>query len=137
MKPRKFTVTYEHDGEWWVASVRGVRGCHTQGRSIEQARNRIRDALSLYIGELTAEKAQFVDDVRPSPAARRAIEVFQRADRLEQQAKEARTRAAMELVSTYSRRDVGELLHLSHQRIQQLVSAASAGGKRGSRRKVA
>ena len=44
-----YTVTYEHDEDgWWVADVPEVPGCHTQGRTIEQARERILDALSLY-----------------------------------------------------------------------------------------
>lgn len=46
---KTYTVVYERDEEdWWVAEVPEVPGCHTQGRTIEQARDRILDALSLY-----------------------------------------------------------------------------------------
>jgi len=135
VKAKKYTVTYEHDGDWWVASVSRVKGCHTQGRSIAQARNRIRDALILFIGESAAETAELVDDVRGGIEVERALKAFRKADQLEQQAKEARAMAARDLVSMFSRRDAGELLHLSHQRIQQLVAVA-ASTKKGSRRKA-
>ena len=46
---KTYTVVYERDEEdWWVAEVPEVPGCHTQGRIIEQARERILDALSLH-----------------------------------------------------------------------------------------
>jgi predicted RNase H-like HicB family nuclease len=51
---KTYTVIYERDEEgWWVAEVPEVPGCHTQGRTIEQARERILDALSLYVDETT------------------------------------------------------------------------------------
>src|ERR1700716_316638 len=32
---KTYRVAYERDESgWWVASVRGVRGCHTQGRTV-------------------------------------------------------------------------------------------------------
>lgn len=35
---KSYRVTYERDESgWWVASVAGVAGCHTQGRSIQEA----------------------------------------------------------------------------------------------------
>lgn len=49
---KTFTVSYERDEEgWWVADVPDVPGCHTQGRTIEQARERILDALTLYVDD--------------------------------------------------------------------------------------
>lgn len=47
---KTFTVIYERDeADWWIADVPDVPGCHTQGHTIEQARERILDALSLYV----------------------------------------------------------------------------------------
>lgn len=46
---KTYTVIYERDEDgWWVAEAPEAPGCHTQGRTIEQARERILDALSLY-----------------------------------------------------------------------------------------
>jgi predicted RNase H-like HicB family nuclease len=52
MKPKVYTIRYQLDeAGWWVASIDGVRGVHTQGRSLSQARRRIREALPLFIHE--------------------------------------------------------------------------------------
>lgn len=49
---KTFTVIYERDeAGWWVADVPEVPGCHTQGGSVEEARERILDALSLYVDD--------------------------------------------------------------------------------------
>ena len=41
---KSYRVAYERDESgWWVATVRGVRGCHTQGRTVDEARRRIPD----------------------------------------------------------------------------------------------
>ncbi len=49
---KTFTVIYEHDeADWWVADVPSIPGCHTQGHTVEQARERILDALSLYVDD--------------------------------------------------------------------------------------
>ena len=51
---KTYTVIYERDEDgWWVAEVPEVPGCHTQGCTIEQARERILDALSLYADDTT------------------------------------------------------------------------------------
>lgn len=66
---KTFTVIYERDeADWWVADVPEVPGCHTQGRTIEQARERILDALSLYVDD--AEQILLREEARlPESAA--------------------------------------------------------------------
>ena len=69
---KSYRVAYERDESgWWVATVRGVRGCHTQGRTVDEARRRIREALELFVDN--ARRAPIVDDVRLPSAATRAI----------------------------------------------------------------
>jgi len=49
---KTFTVIYERDeAGWWVAEVPDVPGCHTQGHTVEEARERLLDALSLYVDD--------------------------------------------------------------------------------------
>ncbi len=118
---------YDRDERgWWVASVRGVRGCHTQGRTLEQARRRVREALGLFVKD--ADTADLVAQIRlPQPARRavtRGLTARQRAN--QERAKALKSlREAMRALTRMglSRRDTGELLGLSHQRIQQLVGA--------------
>jgi predicted RNase H-like HicB family nuclease len=60
---KTYTVDYVRgDDGWWTASVRGVRGAHTQGRSIAQARRRVRKALGLFVDD--AERADLLDNIR-------------------------------------------------------------------------
>ncbi len=55
-----YKVNYERDeAGWWMASVVGVDGCRTQGRTIKQARSRIREALKLFVPD--ADRAQLHD----------------------------------------------------------------------------
>jgi predicted RNase H-like HicB family nuclease len=59
----KYPVDYAlGDDGWWTACVRGVRGVHTQGRSIAQARRRICEALGPFVEG--AEKAELFDNIR-------------------------------------------------------------------------
>jgi predicted RNase H-like HicB family nuclease len=63
-----YRVAYErNESGWWVATVRGVRGCHTQGRTVDEARRLIRKALELFVDD--ARKAPIVDDVKLPTAA--------------------------------------------------------------------
>jgi predicted RNase H-like HicB family nuclease len=60
---KSYRVAYERDESgWWVATVRGVGGCHTQGRTVDEARRRIREALELFVDN--ARRAPIVDDVK-------------------------------------------------------------------------
>ena len=70
---KSYKVTYERDEDgWWVATVQGLRGIHTQGRTIGEARHRIREALALEIGR-KAETAELKDDVKLPIDVRRVI----------------------------------------------------------------
>src|SRR5256712_12925397 len=93
---KRYRVVYERDESgWWVASVRGVRGCHTQGRTVDEARRRIRKAMELFIDD--ARSAKLVDNVKlPAPASK-AIRLYaalrKQADREDRRAALAARRA--------------------------------------------
>ncbi|MEX2529874.1 MAG: type II toxin-antitoxin system HicB family antitoxin [Gemmatimonadota bacterium] len=45
---RTFDVIVEKDSEgWYVASVPSLSGCHTQARTLEELRERVREAILL------------------------------------------------------------------------------------------
>jgi predicted RNase H-like HicB family nuclease len=127
-KTKKYTVTYSRDEKGlWVAQVKGISGCHTQGRTIAQARDRIREALALF--DEHADKAQLEDDVRLPDDVNRLVSA-QRSARSRQQAVEARLRelnvkAARALTKRVglSLRDAGELLGASQESVRQWVEA--------------
>jgi len=46
--PRKFTVVIERDEEgYYVATVPGLRGCHTQAKNLDTLMKRTREAIEL------------------------------------------------------------------------------------------
>ena len=49
-KTRRFTVVLERDEDGvYVASIPALAGCHTHGRSLDQAMRRIREAAELWL----------------------------------------------------------------------------------------
>ena len=122
-----YHVAYERDRTgWWVASVRGIRGCHTQGRTVDEARRRIREALGLFIED--AETAHLIDAVKLPASAARAIRAYatlrKKAYQQDKRAAAA-ARKAVRVLRTgnlkMSARDAARLLGLSHQRVHQLA----------------
>ena len=123
-----FEVYYELDETgWWLATIPKVPGCHTQGRTIEQAESRIREALALFVPAATAAKAILEADVQLPSAAKRALssalEKRAEADAVAVES-QAATRSATLALSQIglSLRDIGRLLGLTRQRAHQLLS---------------
>ena len=124
---KTYHVAYERDASgWWVASVRRVRGCHTQGRTVDEARRRIREALALFIDD--AASALLVDHVKLPVIVERAIREYayrrKLADAEDKRASGAARRAVRLLQKgrlKMSARDAAALLGLSHQRVHQLA----------------
>src|SRR5712664_3940698 len=124
---RNYSVAYERDEDgWWVATVKGVSGVHTQGRTIGDARHRIREALALAIGDQAAEGAKLVDDVKlPADVRKKVLASNAARERANAEREKARATTA-EVVQVLTKtlrlsvRDICGLLGLSHQRVQQL-----------------
>ena len=124
----RYEVSYARDeGGWWIARVRGVSGVHSNGRTIAEARRRVREALALAVGDTAAEKADLVDDVQIPASLRSRITSYRRVRAAEQKARNEALDVARILAPALVRnlglsvRDVGELLGLSHQRVHQLA----------------
>jgi predicted RNase H-like HicB family nuclease len=124
---KTYHITYERDESgWWVASVRGLRGCHTQGRTVDEARRRIVEAMELFVDN--ARSAEIVDDVKLPVAAKKAIRAYttlrRRAEQHDRRAASAARRAVRVLRGgrlKMSARDAARVLGLSHQRVHQLA----------------
>jgi predicted RNase H-like HicB family nuclease len=124
-----YNVDYERDSSgWWVGSVREIKGCHTQGRTIGETRKRIREALELFVDDTNT--ATLVDHVTMPAAARKAVSAYtaarQKAEREQAHAFVAARKAVRQLAGgplKLSRRDAGELLGLSGQRVHQLLES--------------
>lgn len=53
----KFTAIFERDGEWWIGYVEELPGANTQGKTIEETRENLKEAVQLII-EANRELAQ-------------------------------------------------------------------------------
>jgi predicted RNase H-like HicB family nuclease len=110
----------------WVARCPDVPGFHTYGRSLRQVRNRVREALGLWVDDADTTELEFRYHF-PSEW-RGAIRAYQQARTLainaERQAQIIAGYVASDLSGHHrlSMRDTAELLGLSHQRVQQLVT---------------
>ena len=133
---KRYTVRYEIDESGtWVATIPRLPGCITQGRSIAQARRRIREALAAYTGDARAAKqAVLVENIDLGALGRESADLIATVQReraeLEER-KEAVTRATKHAAHRLAKaglsvRDVGTLLGLSHQRVQQLLERPDA-----------
>ena len=125
-RPETYKAVFERDESGaWIVRVPQIPGCHTYGRTLDQARRRIREALSLWVDD--AEEAEIEAEIRLPRAAREALDRAKRAraraDRERSRAQEETERTARALLDEVGigMRDAGELLGISHQRVQQLV----------------
>ena len=122
---KAYRVVYERDRRGvWLVSVPAVAGCHSYGRSLDEARRNIREALGLFVPN--ADAAPLDEQIRIPARFMRAVQRALRARRraeMEQSSARAVLRTTARSLTQDARlslRDAGELLGLSRQRVQQI-----------------
>ena len=45
----KFTAVLEQEGDWWIGYVEELPGANTQGRTLEETRDNLKDAVQLVL----------------------------------------------------------------------------------------
>ncbi len=63
----KFTAVFEHVGEWWIGYIEEIPGVNTQGHTLEEARENLKEAAQLVIEanrELARRESSGKDVVR-------------------------------------------------------------------------
>lgn len=128
---KRYEVNVERDGDVWLLRVPGVDRS-TQARHLGEVDAMARDLIEVMTDE-PAEPGSVDLDVRyavPEDAARLAeqlADLVRRIDDLQAEAARVRGAVANELVvhGRLTYRDAGKLMGVSHQRVQQLVSAYS------------
>ena len=122
---KRYRAVYDRDGDGrWNVEIPDVAGCYTYGRTIAQARARIREALGLFVRN--AEHVAIVDEIRLPAAARRRVarllDTRANAERGQRQLREAQRAAASQLrAAGLSFRDSGEIMGCTRQRAEQLA----------------
>jgi predicted RNase H-like HicB family nuclease len=44
-----FTAVFEQDGEWWIGYTEELPGANTQGRTLDEARENLKEAISMVL----------------------------------------------------------------------------------------
>jgi predicted RNase H-like HicB family nuclease/predicted DNA-binding protein (UPF0251 family) len=118
----------------WLAEIEELPAVHTFARTLGKAREYLIDALALWLEvpvESVRARIEFQTPSLPvevEESVRRAIAEREIAESVVQVASEQTTEAALALVrdAHLSLRDAADVLGISHQRVQQLVSTAKA-----------
>ena len=126
---KRLRVHFERDEDgWWVASVPDVRGCRSQGRTVDEARRRVREALELFVDD--AEACELSDDIKLPVTAARALKEYARVKAVAERENRRLAAAARKAVKVLqngalrlSARDAAKLLGVSHQRVHQIARA--------------
>jgi predicted RNase H-like HicB family nuclease len=45
----KFTAVFEREGEWWIGYIEELPGANTQGQTLEEVRENLKEAVQLVI----------------------------------------------------------------------------------------
>ena len=45
----RFTAVFQKDGKWWIGYIEELPGANTQGRTLEEARENLKEAATLII----------------------------------------------------------------------------------------
>lgn len=131
---RKYRVEFRPDEDgYWAITVKGVRGCFTQARSIEQGMARAREALAVSLDVAAdADAAELEPVFRIGADERRQVRAAKRLQRAAEVAQERAAKAsravAKRLTKAMSVRDAGALLGISGARVHQLID--DGGDKR-------
>jgi predicted RNase H-like HicB family nuclease len=62
-----FTAVFEKDGDWWIGYVEELPGANTQGKTLEEARENLREAVIMVIEanrELSQQESEGKEVVR-------------------------------------------------------------------------
>ena len=54
----KFTAVFEQDGDWWIGYLEELPGANTQGRTLAEARENLKDAVRLLIASKGVPKQE-------------------------------------------------------------------------------
>lgn len=132
MRRKTYTVRSRRVGNWWAVDVLEVPRVHTQARRLDQVEGMARDAIALLLDVPKNSFDLSIEPVLPRPMQRKVDRVRQlrrKAASTQAQATAASAYTVFELASKahLTVREIGRILDLSHQRVDQLARRKTAG----------
>ena len=126
-RAKRYVAVYERDPESdaWLVHIKGMPGCLTYGRTLRQAEARIQEALAVWL-DRDPEGLDIASEWPPEleKVATSVLRARRDAAASAQAAGAATAKAAKRLARMgLSRRDTAEVLGISHQRVQQLLTS--------------
>jgi hypothetical protein len=125
-----YKVVFEQEGSGWRASIPEIRGVEAWGRSLSEARRKVRKSLSgspVKNAASVARKAELLDEVKLPGQAKKELERYAEARARAQAEVSALRQSTRSVVDTLTRkfgislRDASALLGLSRERVRQLT----------------
>ncbi len=125
VKKKTYKIEIERDeAGYWIATAPDVRGMVTQAKRLEKIVDRAREAIAALLDKSATSfdvepHVHFLDDV-PIDEAREAREKAEAAQ-AEATAKVSNVVKRLVTEKALTMRDTGQLLGISHQRVEQIV----------------
>jgi predicted RNase H-like HicB family nuclease len=121
---------------WWVVTIPEVSGAVTQCKRLDKVPDDVGEVLELLTGKKPGTYELDVHTIVPGKAgelAARALELRAQADALAGTVAATTCTAVVTLSkSGFSMRDIGQLVGVSHQRVDQILKADDAAPSRRS-----
>lgn len=133
-----YRVLARRSGAWWAIQVREVDGVFSQARRLDQVEAMARDAISLMLE--VPEDSFDLDVVVSAPESLGSlVDEYRRERDVADKSSHRATELAREIVAKAEEehltvRDLGELMGLSFQRVQQIRSSQGATARKASGR---
>jgi predicted RNase H-like HicB family nuclease len=125
MKRKTYTVQCRRVGDWWAIDVPDVPRLHTQARRLDQVESMAREAIALLLDIPEDSFDLVLKPVLPRPLqaeVARVRRLREKAESIQREATAASADVVLDLASKghLTVRDIGRILGISHQRVDQL-----------------
>lgn len=131
MKRKTYTAQCRRVGDWWAINVLDVPRVHTQARRLDQVETMARDAIALLLDVPEGSFDVVVKPILPRPLqveVQRVRRLREKAVSVQREATSASADAVLDLAAKghLSVRDIGRILGISHQRVDQIARTKAA-----------